>query len=66
MDKSSPVQELGKQFFNQQLTMSAAKAYSEGATVMTENLKLKDTQDGITSFAKKEVPRFTHSPEKAY
>lgn len=58
--KSRAVITLGKEFYYKQLDMSLEEAYQKGAQKMTENLKLQDCNEGISSFIQKRSPVWKH------
>jgi len=64
--KSRAVIALGKRFFQRQLEMTAAEAYSEGGRVMVDNIALCDGQEGIRGFVEKRPPVWRHTDEKAH
>ena len=41
-------------------------AYQLGATIMTENLRFRDAQEGIAAFAEKRRPDWTHSNDTVH
>ncbi|KAH8395391.1 hypothetical protein KR222_009614, partial [Zaprionus bogoriensis] len=59
--KSRAVITLGKTFFYKQLEMSIEEAYEKGRDKMTENLKLEDCHEGISSFIEKRSPVWKHN-----
>ncbi|PIO65231.1 enoyl-CoA hydratase/isomerase family protein, partial [Teladorsagia circumcincta] len=61
---SRSVTALGKAFFYTQTELRVNEAYRYGGKVMTENLKLKDAQEGIKAFTEKRKAAFTHTDEK--
>ncbi|WKY09689.1 hypothetical protein Q1695_002220 [Nippostrongylus brasiliensis] len=61
---SRSVTAFGKAFFYSQVELGVNEAYRFGNKVMTENLKMKDTQEGINAFTEKRKPNFTHTGEK--
>ncbi|KAE9554741.1 hypothetical protein FO519_002069 [Halicephalobus sp. NKZ332] len=63
---SRSVTGLGKIFFYTQVELPQRDAYRFGEAVMVENLKMKDTQEGIDAFIKKRHPEFQHNDEKAH
>lgn len=58
--KSRAVITLGKEFYYKQVDMSLEEAYQKGAQKMTENLKLQDCNEGISSFIQKRSPVWKH------
>jgi len=63
---SRPVVGLGKTFFHLQVGMNRHDAYRHGERVMVENLRLADTQEGISAFVEKRAPVWTHKTNKAH
>ncbi|KAG1671760.1 Enoyl-CoA hydratase domain-containing protein 3, mitochondrial [Nymphon striatum] len=63
LDKSRSVIELGKLFYYKQIEMPIAKAYEEGESIMVENLKFADAQEGIAAFIKKRKPKWSHTKD---
>jgi enoyl-CoA hydratase/carnithine racemase len=61
---SRSVTALGKTFFYAQVELSQRDAYRYGESVMVENLKMRDGQEGIQSFIEKRHPKFEHSHDK--
>ncbi|KAI6188530.1 hypothetical protein M3Y98_00364800 [Aphelenchoides besseyi] len=61
---SRSVTALGKAFYYTQSELRLSEAYRLGESVMTENLKYKDCQEGIDSFIKKRQPEWTHGDER--
>ncbi|CAD5235470.1 unnamed protein product [Bursaphelenchus xylophilus] len=61
---SRSVTALGKAFYYAQKEMKLADAYRFGEKVMTENLKLKDCQEGIDAFIEKRPATWTHSDDR--
>ncbi|CAD5228088.1 unnamed protein product [Bursaphelenchus okinawaensis] len=61
---SRSVAALGKAFYYAQKEMKLNDAYRFGEKVMTENLKLKDCQEGIDAFIEKRTAAWTHSDER--
>lgn len=61
--KSRAVIELGKRFLKEQLEVDISTAYSLGAEIMVNNLKLKDAQEGLRSFKEKRKPTWSHTYE---
>lgn len=61
---SRSVTALGKAFFYSQIDLGVNEAYRFGNKVMAENLKMKDTQEGIKAFGEKRRPNFSHTDEK--
>ncbi|XP_065367244.1 enoyl-CoA hydratase domain-containing protein 3, mitochondrial-like [Calliphora vicina] len=59
-NKSRSVLALGKEFFYSQLELSMQEAYKQGTKKMTENLQLKDSQEGIRGFMEKRKPVWSH------
>ncbi|XP_014210633.1 enoyl-CoA hydratase domain-containing protein 3, mitochondrial [Copidosoma floridanum] len=59
-EKSRSVLRLGKRFVKEQLEVDTDTAYSLGTEIMVNNLKLKDAQEGISSFSEKRKPSWTH------
>lgn len=58
--KSRSVLALGKEFFYEQLELSLKEAYEKGTKKMTENLALRDSQEGVRSFMEKRKPVWSH------
>uniref|UniRef100_A0A914VD73 Enoyl-CoA hydratase domain-containing protein 3, mitochondrial n=1 Tax=Plectus sambesii TaxID=2011161 RepID=A0A914VD73_9BILA len=63
---SRPVVGLGKTFFHMQIGMNRHDAYRHGERVMVENLRLADTQEGISAFVEKRQPVWTHKTDKVH
>jgi enoyl-CoA hydratase/carnithine racemase len=61
---SRSVTAIGKTFFYTQIDLPQNDAYRYGESVMVENLKLRDGQEGIQSFIEKRHPNFEHSHVK--
>jgi len=61
---SRSVTALGKAFYYSQKELPLAEAYRLGESVMTENLKFRDCQEGIDAFIKKRIPNWSHSSER--
>jgi enoyl-CoA hydratase/carnithine racemase len=61
---SRSVTALGKAFYYSQSELKLAEAYRMGETVMVENLKYKDCQEGIEAFIQKRSPKFEHTDER--
>ena len=55
---------LGKKFYYKQMEMGMASAFDEGGTVMVDNLKYADAQEGISAFKDKRKPVWTHTDDK--
>ncbi|MCA3311141.1 MAG: enoyl-CoA hydratase [Roseomonas sp.] len=49
---------MGKRGFNTQIELPLAEAYSEAASVMTENLMARDAAEGIGAFLEKRHPQW--------
>ncbi|CAN7990301.1 unnamed protein product [Ixodes hexagonus] len=62
--KSRAVMALGKRFYYRQMRLSLAEAYAEGEKVMVDNLRYKDSQEGIAAFAEKRKPVWEHTDRK--
>ena len=56
--KSGRVLAIGKNAFHQQIEMDVQQAYSECSRIMTENLALRDADEGITAFLEKRPPQW--------
>ena len=52
----------GKEAFYRQLEMPLAEAYAYTARVMTENLLMRDAEEGIAAFIAKRPPQWTDEP----
>ena len=52
----------GKQAFYCQRDMALAEAYAYTARVMTENLLMRDAEEGISAFIGKREPNWTDEP----
>ncbi|GMT05051.1 hypothetical protein PENTCL1PPCAC_27225 [Pristionchus entomophagus] len=61
---SRSVTSMGKSFFYAQLGLPVNHAYKVGSRVMSLNLQLKDSQEGIDAFIGKREPEFGHTSEK--
>lgn len=63
---SRPAVRLGKKALLEQTErlQQLEKAYKIATAAILENLRLMDTQEGISAFLKKEKPTFSHSEEK--
>ncbi|KAM7342125.1 enoyl-CoA hydratase domain-containing protein 3, mitochondrial-like isoform 1-T1 [Cochliomyia hominivorax] len=59
-NKSRSVLALGKEFFYNQLELSMQEAYQQGTKKMTDNLQLKDSQEGLRGFMEKRKPVWSH------
>ncbi|XP_043523113.1 enoyl-CoA hydratase domain-containing protein 3, mitochondrial isoform X1 [Frieseomelitta varia] len=62
--KSRSVVHVGKTFLYEQLDLDILTAYSLGTEKMINCLKMKDAQEGITSFIEKRKPVWSHGYEK--
>lgn len=62
--KSRAVVQLGKEFLERQKSLNLADAYKRGTEVMLDNLKFRDCQEGIKSFAEKRKPVWSHRDHK--
>ena len=56
--KLSSAVKIGKKAFYKQLELSIENAYNYTAEVMTENMLLKDTKEGIDAFIEKRTPNW--------
>ncbi|XP_013775159.1 enoyl-CoA hydratase domain-containing protein 3, mitochondrial-like [Limulus polyphemus] len=65
VEKSRPVISLGKAFFLKQIHQDLEEAYEQGEKVMVENLKLADTQEGLSAFIEKRTPTWKHTNQTA-
>ncbi|KAI6239090.1 hypothetical protein M3Y99_00612000 [Aphelenchoides fujianensis] len=61
---SRSVTALGKAFYYVQCELKLTEAYRLGESVMTENLKFADCQEGIDSFINKRSPTWTHTTDR--
>uniref|UniRef100_A0A7E4V6J0 Enoyl-CoA hydratase domain-containing protein 3, mitochondrial n=1 Tax=Panagrellus redivivus TaxID=6233 RepID=A0A7E4V6J0_PANRE len=66
LDYSRSVTALGKLFFYTQTEVSQRDAYRYGESVMVENLKMADAQEGIQSFIGKRAPEFQQGVDKVH
>ena len=56
---------LGKKCFYKQIEKpNLNDAYEYASTVMNDNLKYEDTQNGLKAFAAKQKPKWSHSTKK--
>ncbi|EEC16875.1 enoyl-CoA hydratase domain-containing protein 3, mitochondrial [Ixodes scapularis] len=62
--KSRAVMALGKRFYYRQMRLSIVQAYAEGEKVMVDNLRYRDSQEGIAAFAEKRKPVWEHTDRK--
>lgn len=60
--KSMVTVKTGKQAFYRQLDLPLAEAYAYTSRVMTENLLLRDAEEGISAFIAKRPPNWTDEP----
>ena len=60
--KSTVTVKTGKQAFYRQQDMPLAEAYAYTARVMTENLLMRDAEEGIAAFIGKRPPNWTDAP----
>ena len=60
--KSMVTVKTGKQAFYRQRDMALAEAYAYTARVMTENLLMRDAEEGISAFIGKREPNWTDEP----
>jgi enoyl-CoA hydratase/carnithine racemase len=60
--KSMVTVKTGKQAFYRQKDMPLAEAYAHTARVMTENLLMRDAEEGISAFIAKRQPHWTDEP----
>lgn len=60
--KSTVTVKTGKQAFYRQRDMPLAEAYAYTARVMTENLLMRDAEEGIAAFIAKREPNWTDEP----
>uniref|UniRef100_A0AC35THX9 Enoyl-CoA hydratase domain-containing protein 3, mitochondrial n=1 Tax=Rhabditophanes sp. KR3021 TaxID=114890 RepID=A0AC35THX9_9BILA len=58
---SKTVVALGKTFAHAQIGLKQSDAYRYAESVMVENLKLQDTQEGLQAFVEKRDPIYTHN-----
>lgn len=61
--KSRAVIKRGKRFFYDQSQMNIQSAYKYGEHEMTDNIRMRDGQEGISSFIEKRKPTWTHADE---
>uniref|UniRef100_A0A914C0M1 Enoyl-CoA hydratase domain-containing protein 3, mitochondrial n=1 Tax=Acrobeloides nanus TaxID=290746 RepID=A0A914C0M1_9BILA len=61
---SRSITSIGKAFFYTQVDLPQNQAFRFGESVMVENLKMVDSQEGIKSFVEKRSPEWTHSDKK--
>lgn len=59
--KSRSIVKRGKRFFYEQNQMTIKSAYKYGEQEMTENISMRDGQEGIRSFIEKRKPTWNHS-----
>jgi enoyl-CoA hydratase/carnithine racemase len=60
--KSTVTVKTGKQAFYRQSDMALAEAYAYTARVMTENLLMREAEEGISAFIGKRPPNWTNEP----
>ena len=60
--KSMVTLKTGKQAFYRQRDLPLAEAYAYTARVMTENLLMRDAEEGIAAFIAKRPPSWTDEP----
>lgn len=60
--KSMLTVKTGKQAFYHQLDLPLAEAYAYASRVMTENLLMRDAEEGISAFIGKRPPQWTDEP----
>ncbi|MCA3555265.1 enoyl-CoA hydratase [Aestuariivirga sp.] len=60
--KSMVTVKTGKQAFHRQRDLPLAEAYAYTARVMTENLLMRDAEEGIAAFIAKRPPEWTDEP----
>jgi len=56
--KSSRTVKIGKEAFYRQAELSLAEAYNYASEVMTENMMIRDAQEGICAFIEKRQPKW--------
>jgi enoyl-CoA hydratase/carnithine racemase len=56
--KSTRVIGIGKEAFYRQLELPLAEAYAYASEVMTDNMMLRDSEEGISAFVEKRAPRW--------
>ncbi len=56
--KSSATVAIGKEAFYRQIEMPLAQAYEYASRVMTENMLIRDAEEGIGAFLEKRTPRW--------
>ncbi|SHI30503.1 enoyl-CoA hydratase [Wenxinia saemankumensis] len=54
---------IGKRLFHDQAALPEAEAYARAGAAMTENMLLRDTDEGIDAFLGKRMPDWATSPE---
>ena len=62
--KSAITVAIGKQAFYRQLEMPLAEAYDYASRVMTENMLIRDAQEGIGAFLDKRTPRWEEAEDE--
>ena len=60
--KSTVTVRTGKEAFYRQLDLPLAEAYAYASRVMTENLLMRDAEEGIAAFIGKRPPQWTDEP----
>lgn len=60
--KSMVTVKTGKEAFYQQLGLPLEEAYAYASRVMTENLLMRDAEEGISAFIAKRAPNWTNEP----
>ncbi len=61
--KSSATVAIGKEAFYRQVEMPLADAYEYASRVMTENMLIRDAEEGIGAFLEKRTPQWDRKEE---
>jgi len=61
LHKSRKILAVGKQFYYKQIALNINEAYEQGSQVMSDTIKLDDSQEGLKSFAEKRKPQWKHN-----
>lgn len=65
-ETSRPVIAIGKRLFYRQIVLNRDNAYKEAGQTMVDNLRLRDTQEGIKAFFEKRSPVWQHGDDKEH